>query len=122
MMEEVAKITIDAQRTSHNLDGSIAAPPLEFEFNMKGAAKHAVFPLHLGGVQGRADLAQVLIDQYVRLEIPIHWDINIINFGEDLDVKRGFAIRADGHRYTADVVIAADGLGSKSHRISRLEQ
>ncbi|CAH0055641.1 unnamed protein product [Clonostachys solani] len=122
MMEELTKISIDAQRIFYNLDGSIAGPPLEFEHNMKGAAEHAAFPLHIGALLGRADLAQMLLDQCERLEIPIHWDVNIVDYGEGLDVKKGFAIRADGHRYTADVVIAADGLGSKSHRITMGQQ
>ncbi|GKT46764.1 FAD-dependent monooxygenase fsr3 [Colletotrichum spaethianum] len=52
-----------------------------------------------------------------RLNIPVTFGVTIVDFEESASQRTGTAIAADGLRFTADIIIAADGLGTKSHKL-----
>lgn len=118
MLREYHEVAIDAERVHCQADGTETNARMDFEFNQEGAAQHAAYPIRIGAVMGRADVAAILINQCERLGIPISWNIPIVDYEEAADGSYGIAIAADGRQFKADVVVAADGIGSKSHRLT----
>ncbi|KAI2463289.1 hypothetical protein F4781DRAFT_417159 [Annulohypoxylon bovei var. microspora] len=117
MVKEYVDVGIDAVITPCYLDGRHAMTPFEPEFNQKGVAEHVAYPLRVVGINGRADLATILLNQCKRLDIPITWGISITDYEDDTSNGCGVAISDDGKRYQADVIVPADGIGSKSHKL-----
>ncbi|GKZ22571.1 hypothetical protein AbraCBS73388_008732 [Aspergillus brasiliensis] len=115
MLEEWNRISIDCHTTFHYLDGRRAREPMEFEYNREIAAQHAAYPLRVRSVLGRAHLALMLLNQCKRLNIPITWNVPIVAYEEEAEIA--VAISEDGRRFSGDIVIAADGIGSKSHGV-----
>lgn len=115
MLEEWSKISVDAQTAYFYLNGEPAVKPFEFEYNRPGAAQHVAHPLKVRTVFARAHLAWMLYKQCERLSIPFTWDVSIVAYEEDVESGVGIAVSEDGHRFQADIVVAADGIGSKSH-------
>ncbi|GLB04934.1 hypothetical protein AtubIFM57258_010960 [Aspergillus tubingensis] len=113
MLEEWNRISIDCRTTFHHLDGRRVLEPIEFEYNRDNAAQHAAYPLRIRSVLGRAQLALMLFNQCKRLNIPITWNVPIVAYDEEAEIAT--AISKDGRRFLGDIVIAADGIGSKSH-------
>lgn len=97
----------------HN--GVQALDRMEWEFNQEGVAEHAAYPIRIGSVMGRGDLAGMLMGQCKRLGIPITWGVSIDDFEDNGD--HGVAIASDGTQYKADLILAADGIGSKSQKL-----
>ncbi|KAI1841050.1 hypothetical protein JX266_012769 [Neoarthrinium moseri] len=74
--------------------------------------------VRIGALMSRAEMADLLLNQCARLGIRISWNTHIVDFDEDVSAGKGVAVGADGRRYEADVVVAADGLGSRSLRLT----
>ncbi|GKZ68933.1 hypothetical protein AnigIFM60653_008972 [Aspergillus niger] len=115
MLEEWNRISVDAQTAFFYLNGEPAAKPFEFEYNRPGAAQHVAYPLKVRPVFARAHLARMLYNQCERLSIPITWDVSIVAYEENVASCVRISVSEDGHRFQADVVVAADDIGSKSH-------
>ncbi|KAI1442024.1 hypothetical protein F5Y02DRAFT_410424 [Annulohypoxylon stygium] len=115
MLKEYAETGIDALMTPCHLDGQPALEPFEMEFNRPGAAEHAAYPVRAVGVSGRADLARMFLNQCKRLGIPVTYGVSIVDYEDGNGT--GVAISEDGKRYEADVIVAADGIGSKSYKL-----
>ncbi|KAF4488556.1 FAD-dependent monooxygenase fsr3 [Colletotrichum fructicola] len=98
------------------LDGSLIAPPQEFEYNRSDVPHHAAWPLRVRGMVSRPGLNEIFYQQCRRLGIPVTFGVNIIDYTEDSNSGVASAIADDGRTFTADVVVAADGLGTKSHK------
>ncbi|KAI1651795.1 uncharacterized protein F4817DRAFT_311401 [Daldinia loculata] len=60
----------------------------------------------------------MLLSQCKRLGIPITYGVTIEKYEEDISKRKATAVALDGRRYTADIVIASDGLGTKSHALT----
>lgn len=118
MLEHYSQIGIDAQIIPCHMDGTQAIDPLEFEFNREGVAQHAAYPVRVSCIMGRADLAHLFYQQCRRLGIPITWNTSIVDYDENAEGGYGVAVSENGMRYTADIVVAADGIGSKSHKLT----
>ncbi|GKT81838.1 FAD binding domain protein [Colletotrichum tofieldiae] len=98
-------------------DGSPVAPAFEYEYNRQGVAQHAAFPLHNKSIIMRSQLAKMLGDQCDRFGISFHFGASITAYEENETLRTATAIAADGRRFTGEVVIAADGIGTKSHAV-----
>lgn len=112
------EVGLDAHAAVFHVDGLEAAPPTEFEPSRDGVAPHAAFPIRNNAIIGRYDLTNILYKQCVRLDIPIRWNVQVASYEEDDEAKKGKAIASDGTIYEADIVLAGDGLGSRSHTIT----
>ena len=70
-----------------------------------------------GSFQMRPLVYQMLHRQVERLGIKIQYGKKIVDYYEDEARGKAGAITCEGERFEADVVIAADGVGSKSQRL-----
>ncbi|KAK6218796.1 hypothetical protein LQW54_002722 [Pestalotiopsis sp. IQ-011] len=111
LLQEYYDVGIDAETAIVQVDGTAAAPPTEFEANRPDVAPHAAFPIRNSVIISRCDITKILYKQCVRLDIPIRWGV----YEEDEVLNKGRAVASDGTQYEADFVVAADGLGSRSH-------
>lgn len=64
----------------------------------------------------RPKFHKMLTDQAERIGIFVEYGKRVHEYYEDLNNKRAGVILEDGQKLEADVVIAADGIGSKSSR------
>ncbi|KAI0842238.1 FAD/NAD(P)-binding domain-containing protein [Hypoxylon sp. FL0890] len=117
MLKEYDEISHDAHLIFAARDGTEIMPPLEFEWNRKGVAQNGAYPLRVKGLVGRLRFAQMLFHQCKRLGIPVTFGVAVERYEEDIGNGSATAIALDGRRLTADVVIAADGIGTKSHGV-----
>lgn len=70
-----------------------------------------------GTFQMRPLVYRMFVKQVERLGVKVQFNTRIVDYDEDEAKGKGIAIGQDGQRYEADVIIAADGVGSKSQRI-----
>ncbi|KAI9172821.1 FAD-dependent monooxygenase fsr3 [Paramyrothecium foliicola] len=116
MLESYRDCSRDSIVTIRKLNGQLVAPPAEFEWNRPGVPHHAALPLRIRGFVSRPGMNAMLHGQCIRLGISVTFGVNIIEYMEDDGVGIAIATAADGRRFTADIVVAADGLGTKSHK------
>ncbi|TDZ28383.1 FAD-dependent monooxygenase fsr3 [Colletotrichum spinosum] len=117
MLEEYNTIGQAAQWRFLYENGTQIAPESEYEYNKEGVAKHAAYPLYIKSIIRRNQLAKMLADQCARFGIPIHFNVSVTAYEENEDLGFATAVADNGHRFTGDVVIAADGIGTKSHAV-----
>jgi 2-polyprenyl-6-methoxyphenol hydroxylase-like FAD-dependent oxidoreductase len=117
MFEEWTRIDNDTEVHVCLQDGSLAIPKREFEWNLEGSAKHAVWPLRVSGCFFRRDVALMFFAQAQRLGIPITFGVSVTKYLEDSANGLGIIHTDDGRELSADIVVAADGLGTKSHSV-----
>lgn len=70
-----------------------------------------------GTFQLRPLIYQMFVRQVERQGVNIEFNCRVVDYEEDEARGKAYAITDAGKRYEADVVIAADGVGSKSQRI-----
>ncbi|KAF2746385.1 FAD/NAD(P)-binding domain-containing protein [Sporormia fimetaria CBS 119925] len=70
-----------------------------------------------GIFQMRPLVYKMFVDEVEKQGIPIHYNHRVVDYFEDESRQKGGVITADGKRHEADVVIAADGVGSKSQAL-----
>ena len=85
-------------------DGELIGGP----FSIKEGIDHIPTPV------SRPKLIGSLYDYVCSLGIPVTFNKPVADYYEDLERKRAGAITDEGERIEADLVIAADGVGSKS--------
>ncbi|EQB49739.1 hypothetical protein CGLO_10891 [Colletotrichum gloeosporioides Cg-14] len=109
------KIAWDNFLSFRRPDGAPLMPPQELEYNRNDVPPHAAWPLRVKAMVSRAGFTNMLHDQCRRLGIPITFGANVVDYTENGDAA--FAITDDGRTFTADIIVAADGLGTKSHKV-----
>lgn len=70
-----------------------------------------------GTFQMRPLVYKVLINQVERLGIKVEFNQNIVDYTEDVSTGKAGVVTDKGEHFQGDVVIAADGVGSKSQKI-----
>jgi 2-polyprenyl-6-methoxyphenol hydroxylase-like FAD-dependent oxidoreductase len=70
-----------------------------------------------GTFQMRPLIYKMFVAQVERLGIKVEFGKRVVDYFENDDQTKGGCVTADGERFEADVVIAADGVGSKSQRL-----
>ncbi|KAF4867878.1 FAD-dependent monooxygenase [Colletotrichum siamense] len=108
------KIAWDNFLSFRRLDGFPLMPSQELEYNRNDVPHHAAWPLRVKAMVSRAGFTNMLHKQCLRLGIPITFGTNVVEYTENAGAA--FAITDDGRTFTADIVVAADGLGTKSHK------
>jgi 2-polyprenyl-6-methoxyphenol hydroxylase-like FAD-dependent oxidoreductase len=66
---------------------------------------------------GRPKLVTALYDYAVSLGIPVTFGHRVVDYAESSDDGRAWAVTDQGKRFEADVVVAADGIGTKTGKI-----
>ncbi|KAI0897021.1 hypothetical protein F4806DRAFT_495528 [Annulohypoxylon nitens] len=116
MLKEYHGCSWDSYSSFRRTDGQLVAPLSEFESNRPEAPEHAAYPLRIRSLVSRAGLNTILHNQCRRLGIPITFGISIVDYTENDAERTATAIDEEGQHYTADIIVAADGLGTKSHK------
>lgn len=89
--------------------------PLKVSERLKAAGLDPNTPP--GTFQMRPLIYKMFLHQLERLEVDIQYNKRVIDFEEDEAKGTATAITDAGERYEADIIIAADGVGSKSQRL-----
>ncbi|KIL86171.1 hypothetical protein FAVG1_10567 [Fusarium avenaceum] len=117
LAEEYKKWTWDLAISISRLDGTPIVPSFDFEWNRTGVPEHAAWPLRVRTMMARTGLATMLYDQCQRLGIKVTFGVSVVDYLENVTEGTATAVADDGRQFTADIVVAADGLGTKSHKI-----
>lgn len=96
-------------------DGESMIKPLKVADRLRGAGLDPNTPP--GTFQMRPLVYKMFVRQVERLGINIEFNKRVVDYFEDAEAGKGAAIADDGTRYEADIVIAADGVGSKSQKL-----
>ena len=67
---------------------------------------------------GRPKLIKALYDYAISLGIPIVFGKRVVEYEEPDETDRAYAITDTDERFEADVVVAADGIGSKASKMT----
>ncbi|GAB1726416.1 monooxygenase [Hortaea werneckii] len=70
-----------------------------------------------GTFQMRPLIYKMFVKQVERLGVKIEFNARVVDYFDDDETGKGGCVTQDGRKYEADVVIAADGVGSKSQRL-----
>jgi 2-polyprenyl-6-methoxyphenol hydroxylase-like FAD-dependent oxidoreductase len=70
-----------------------------------------------GSFQMRPLVYKMFVRQLEKLGIEVEYQRRVVDYQEDKKTGKAVAITDDGQRYEADVIIAADGVGSKSQKL-----
>lgn len=84
----------------------------EAPWNEPGAI-HPARDVRVTWLVRRYKLLAAMESQARRLGITVHYGKNVLEYGED--ETKGFVTTSAGDRYSADLIVAADGVGTKSH-------
>ncbi|KAI0554527.1 FAD/NAD(P)-binding domain-containing protein [Xylaria curta] len=88
------------------------------EWNRADAAPHAAKDVPIVDfIEIRTRFMQMLEDQINRLNIPIFYGRKAVGYEEDESSGKARVLTANSEVFTGDVVVAAEGIGTKSHEI-----
>lgn len=94
-------------------DGTHMIPPLKVADRLRDAGLDPNTPP--GTFQMRPLVYKMFVAQVERLGVDIQFGKRVVDYFEDDKHQRAGVVTDQGERFEADVVIAADGVGSKSH-------
>ena len=116
MKEEYDSIGLhNAWIQTYKHSGEEIVKPLYVNERLKAAGLDPKTPP--GTFQLRPLIYKMFVKQVERLGVKIEFNTRIVDYFEDEKTGKGGCIDTEGKRYEADVVIAADGVGSKSQRL-----
>ncbi|KAL7629195.1 hypothetical protein AAE478_000715 [Parahypoxylon ruwenzoriense] len=118
MLKEYDEVAHDADAFFATRDYMPIVPPQDFEWNREGVAQSGAYPLRVKSVCDRPIFANMLFGQCKRLGIPINFGATVKAYQEDIAKKTATVVTQDGQQFTADIVIAADGIGTISHAVT----
>jgi 2-polyprenyl-6-methoxyphenol hydroxylase-like FAD-dependent oxidoreductase len=70
----------------------------------------------------RERFVKYLVEFLGHLNIPIQYDSRVVDYSEDKNLKKSFAVTAAGETLEADLIVAADGVGTKSWKLIAKER
>lgn len=95
--------------------GELIVKPLYVAERLKAAGLDPKTPP--GTFQLRPLIYRMFVKQVERLGVKIEFNSRVVDYFENEEKKKGGCVTQDGKRYEADIVIAADGVGSKSQKL-----
>ncbi|KZL63573.1 fad binding domain protein [Colletotrichum incanum] len=117
MAKDYDKFKHEVTYNFYSQQGELLRGSQEVEWNWPAVAKHASYPARIAGITARQDIAALLFSQVQRLGSKVEFRTNIVEFSEDASRGTATARAFDGREFTGDLVVAADGLGTKSHKV-----
>ncbi|KAH8667967.1 putative 3-hydroxybenzoate 6-hydroxylase 1 [Tricladium varicosporioides] len=70
-----------------------------------------------GTFQMRPLIYKMFVKQVERVGIPVYFNQHVVDYFENSETGKGGVMTKEGKTYEADLVIAADGVGSKSQKL-----
>jgi 2-polyprenyl-6-methoxyphenol hydroxylase-like FAD-dependent oxidoreductase len=70
-----------------------------------------------GTFQMRPLIYKMFVKQVERTGIKVQFGMNVVDYYEDAETRKAGIVTKEGEKIEADIVIAADGVGSKSQRV-----
>ena len=118
MAQENEKIVYDPWFSYHKITGECVVPPGPFDFKAAGkvAEDGEPAPQRIDR-HSRPKFVRMLITQLRRIGLEVEYDKYAIDYYEDQDSGKGGVVLSNAERLEADVVVAADGVGTKSHKL-----
>ncbi|TKA48312.1 hypothetical protein B0A49_12560 [Cryomyces minteri] len=96
-------------------DGELMIKPLRVSDRLRAQGLDPKTPP--GAFQMRPLVYKMFVNQVEKLGIKLEYNRRVVDYFEDEETGKGGVVTDDGERYEADVVIAADGVGSKSQKL-----
>ncbi|KAI1878464.1 hypothetical protein JX265_000396 [Neoarthrinium moseri] len=96
-------------------DGERMIPPAKVSDRLKAQGLDPSTPP--GTFQMRPLVYKMFVRQVEKLGIKIGYNKRVVDYIEDGEAGKALAITDEGERFEADVIIAADGVGSKSQKL-----
>jgi 2-polyprenyl-6-methoxyphenol hydroxylase-like FAD-dependent oxidoreductase len=116
MSAEYDRISLhNAWMETYKHSGELMVKPLYVAERLAAAGLDPKTPP--GTFQIRPLIYKMFVDQVEKLGVDIEFNSRVVDYFEDEARGKGGCITQDGRKYEADVVIAADGVGSKSQRL-----
>jgi len=95
--------------------GEQMIPPKKVADRLKAQGLDPMTPP--GTFQMRPLVYKMFVNHIQKLGVNVEFNSRVLEYTEDAESGKGSVKTEDGRTYTADVVIAADGVGSKSQQI-----
>lgn len=96
-------------------DGERVIPQMRVADRLRAAGMDASQPP--GFFQMRPLVYKMFVRQVEKLGVAVQFGKRVVDYYEDEERQKAGAITDQGERFEADIVIAADGVGSKSQKI-----
>ncbi|KAI0128691.1 hypothetical protein BJ170DRAFT_707047 [Xylariales sp. AK1849] len=116
MSEEYDSISLhNAWMETYKHDGPRMIPPAKVADRLRDAGLDPDTPP--GTFQMRPLVYKMFVNQVEKLGIQIEFGKRVVDYYEDEKLRKAGVVTDQGERFEADVVIAADGVGSKSQKL-----
>lgn len=116
MKEEYDSISLrDAWIETRKHSGEVMVKPMKVSDRLRAAGLDVNTPP--GTFQMRPLIYKMFVRQVERSGLQVEFGKNVVDYYEDEQASRAGVILADGTRIEADLIIAADGVGSKSQKL-----
>lgn len=116
MSEEYDKISLhNAWIQTFKHSGEEIIKPLPVAARLKAQGLDPKTPP--GTFQMRPLVYKMFVREVEKQGVHIEYNERVVDFEEDASKGKAYAITSEGKRYEADVIIAADGVGSKSQKL-----
>jgi 2-polyprenyl-6-methoxyphenol hydroxylase-like FAD-dependent oxidoreductase len=116
LLEEYERISMsNAWLETFKHSGERMIPPMRVSDRLRRAGMDPNTPP--GTFQMRPLVYKMFVRQVEKLGVDIHFGTKVVDYCEDATREKAIAITDQGERFEADVVIAADGVGSKSQKL-----
>jgi 2-polyprenyl-6-methoxyphenol hydroxylase-like FAD-dependent oxidoreductase len=116
LVEEYHEISLhNAWIETFKHDGEQMIKPLKVADRLRAAGLDPNTPP--GSFQMRPLVYKMFVRQVEKLGINVEFGARVVDYFEDEKSGKGGVVTDDGRRYEADLVIAADGVGSKSQKL-----
>lgn len=112
MKEENDVNACDPWISWHHMDGSLISGPEPFDFGRSKDTKDVPDRMHR---HLRPKFLGMLLSQLRRVGIEVEYGLRVVKYYEN--ERAGGVILSDGQEIEADVVVASDGIGTKSHEV-----
>jgi 2-polyprenyl-6-methoxyphenol hydroxylase-like FAD-dependent oxidoreductase len=116
LREEYQRISLhNAWIETFKHSGEVIIPPKKVADRLRDQGLDPDTPP--GEFQMRPLVYKMFVREVQKLGVDIEFNRRVVEYFEDTEKGLGGCVTEDGKRYTADVVIAADGVGSKSQSL-----
>ncbi|EPE37104.1 FAD/NAD(P)-binding protein [Glarea lozoyensis ATCC 20868] len=105
----------DAYIETRKHSGEVMVPPMRVRDRLAAQGLNPSTPP--GTFQMRPLIYKMFVKQVERIGIKVQFGKNVVDYYEDEETGKAGITTKDGEKFEADIVIAADGVGSKSQRV-----
>jgi 2-polyprenyl-6-methoxyphenol hydroxylase-like FAD-dependent oxidoreductase len=116
LLKEYKKISLhNAWIETFKHSGEVVIPPKKVADRLRAQGLDPDTPP--GEFQMRPLVYKMFVNAVENLGVSVEFNRKVVNYFEDEQTGKGGCTTDDGKQYEADVVIAADGVGSKSQKL-----